>query len=57
MILSTNAVDFQGIWHEWAGELRAIDGIGKIHRTPGKKYPECLNWYRSSVDPEKAKRS
>lgn len=31
VILSTNGVDFQGIWHEWANELRALGGISILH--------------------------
>ena len=27
VILSTNGVDFQGIWHEWARELHKLGGI------------------------------
>lgn len=31
VILSTNGVDFQGIWHEWATELQALGGISPLH--------------------------
>lgn len=31
VILSTNGVDFQGIWHEWATTLRALGGISPLH--------------------------
>ena len=31
-ILSTNGVDFQGVWHEWARGLRRYDGITALHR-------------------------
>jgi 2-polyprenyl-6-methoxyphenol hydroxylase-like FAD-dependent oxidoreductase len=36
-ILSTNGVDFQGIWHEWIRALRRRDGVSDLHmrsRTP-----------------------
>lgn len=31
VILSTNGVDFQGVWHEWASELQALGGISILH--------------------------
>lgn len=50
-ILSTNAVDFQGLWHEWARALQACNGITAIHREP-----RCgTKWYAGSVDPEAVK--
>ncbi|OGV40015.1 MAG: hypothetical protein A2X48_21130 [Lentisphaerae bacterium GWF2_49_21] len=34
VVLSTNGVDFQGIWHEWADGLRKRNGIGKFWKSP-----------------------
>ena len=31
VILSTNGVDFQGIWHEWASRLQTLGGISTLH--------------------------
>lgn len=31
VILSTNGVDFQGVWHEWARQLQALGGIAPLH--------------------------
>ena len=31
VILSTNGVDFQGVWHEWASRLQALGGISILH--------------------------
>lgn len=50
-ILSTNAMDFQGVWHEWARALGAYDGITPLHREP-----RCgTMWVAGSVDPEAVK--
>lgn len=45
-VLSTNGVDFQGVWHEWIRAIRARDGLAKcgLADKPGQ--------YRSGVDPE-----
>ena len=44
VILSTNRVDFQGVWHEWARELERLGGI----RVPDQRRAG----FRGSVDPE-----
>ena len=50
-ILSTNAADFQGIWHEWARALQACGGITELHREK-----RCGTvWYAGSTDPEAVK--
>ncbi len=54
VVLSTNGVDFQGIWHEWARRLRTINAMAPIIRN-SKFFPDCL-WFRSSVDTEGVKR-
>jgi len=46
-ILSTNGVDFQGIWHEWARALRNLNGITKISHQP----MWGTTWLVGSVDP------
>lgn len=55
VVLSTNGVDFQGVWHEWASRLQAYRGISPLWRKPSPLYPECA-WFRASVDPESVKR-
>lgn len=50
-ILSTNGVDFQGVWHEWARALTKRDGITEISREPRLG----TRWYVGSVDPEAVK--
>lgn len=55
VVLSTNGVDFQGIWHEWAARLRAHKAMAPLIRTPSHFYPKCA-WFRSSVDSEGVKR-
>jgi hypothetical protein len=55
VILSTNGIDFQGIWHEWADRLRHRGGIDTLRRTPAALYPQ-RQWCRNSVDPECVKR-
>ena len=47
VILSTNGVDFSGIWHEWAGELVRLGGI----RAPVRSKTNI----HGSVDPELVK--
>ncbi len=50
-ILSTNGVDFQGVWHEWARALRRYDGITDLHREA-----RCgTQWYAGSTNPEAIK--
>jgi hypothetical protein len=50
-ILSTNGVDFQGVWHEWARALRRYDGITELRREA-----RCGTlWYGGSTDPEAIK--
>jgi hypothetical protein len=50
-ILSTNGVDFQGIWHEWARALQRYDGITPLHWEP-----RCGTlWCAGSTDPEAIK--
>ncbi|MFA6293447.1 MAG: FAD-dependent oxidoreductase [Victivallales bacterium] len=46
-VLSTNGVDFQGVWHEWIRALRARGGVCALTGSPPH--------YRSGVDPEKVK--
>ncbi len=50
-ILSTNGVDFQGVWHEWARRLRELDGISPLTRG----HPAGAHWIVGSVDPEMVK--
>ena len=50
-ILSTNGVDFQGVWHEWARGLRRYDGITALHRET--RCGTC--WYGGSTNPEAIK--
>ncbi len=57
VILSTNGVDFQGVWHEWARRLLACGGIAPLRHSPSPFYKDELQWFRSSVDPEKVKRA
>ena len=47
-ILSTNGVDFQGIWHDWARALKAYDGIAGLHRE--ERFG--TTWLVGSVEPE-----
>ena len=47
-ILSTNCVDFQGVWHEWIRAVRRRGGLAD--RLAGGSYR-----YRSGVDPEVVK--
>ena len=48
VILSTNGVDFQGIWHEWAEELKGLGGIRAPIRTKtnlwGSVNPEAVKY-------------
>ncbi len=56
VVLSTNGIDFQGVWHDWARRLMACGGIAPLRRSPSPFYKDELQWFRSSVDPEKVKR-
>ncbi len=49
--LSTNGVDFQGIWHEWAQRLRQLGGIAGLHW----ENRENTRWLASSCAPEMVK--
>ena len=50
VILSTNGVDFQGIWHEYARELTKRGGIRGLEcRGQGETHQQI----RGGVDPEK----
>jgi len=50
-ILSTNGVDFQGVWHEWARALQQRNGISELHREA-----RCgTTWFGGSTDPEAIK--
>jgi len=48
VILSTNGVDFQGVWHEWIHALRRRNGVSEIRKSPhvisGTVYPECIKY-------------
>lgn len=48
VILSTNAVDLQGIWHEWIHALRRRKGVGAIrdggHHLAGTVVPEVVKY-------------
>ncbi len=50
-ILSTNGVDFQGVWHEFMAALRSLGGVSDITR----EHRFSTNWYVGSVDPELVK--
>ena len=51
-ILSTNGVDFQGIWHEWIHELRKLRGVTGLVHHPKKLAEYILSGF---VDPEAVK--
>ncbi len=51
VVLSTNGVDFQGIWHEWAGRLMKAGFMPPLIHTPAKGCPSG-QLIRSSADPE-----
>mgnify|MGYP001545645805 CR=1 FL=1 len=48
VILSTNGVDFQGVWHEYARELRKRDGLRELEGLGSGQIRGC-------VDPEQVK--
>ncbi|MFP4058460.1 MAG: FAD-dependent oxidoreductase [Candidatus Brocadiia bacterium] len=50
-ILSTNGVDFQGVWHEWIRALRRRNGVSPLTRG----HPVGAHWLVGSVDPELVK--
>ena len=51
-ILSTNGVDFQGIWHEWVRELRKLGGVTGLVHHPKKLAEYILSGF---ADPEATK--
>ncbi len=51
VILSTNGVDFQGIWHEWARCLKHLGGISGLHW----ENREGTRWLAGSCAPEMVK--
>jgi hypothetical protein len=55
VVLSTNGIDFQGVWHEYAARLAQYDGFTGLKKAPNPYYPE-FSWQRGSVDPEQVKR-
>ena len=40
-VLSTNGVDFQGIWHEWIRRLQQRRGVAELVAVPDFRYPKC----------------
>lgn len=54
MVLSTNGVDFQGVWHEWARRLSALRAISPLIRKPIKATTGEA-WFQASLDPEGVK--
>lgn len=52
VILSTNGVDFQGIWHEYARKLKACSAIQDLELKQRGETHQCLS---SAVDPERVK--
>ncbi|MDX9982277.1 MAG: FAD-dependent oxidoreductase, partial [Lentisphaeria bacterium] len=55
VVLSTNGVDFQGVWHEWARRLLACRAMAPLIRSPSPFYAGCA-WFRTSLDAEGVKR-
>ncbi|MBT3375591.1 MAG: FAD-dependent oxidoreductase [Lentisphaerae bacterium] len=55
VVLSTNGVDFQGVWHEWAARLLRYRAMAPLIRSPVPMYTG-REWFRSSVAPEGVKR-
>lgn len=54
VVLSTNGVDFQGIWHEWAAQLLRRRAMAPLIRSASPFYPDRA-WFRTSVDSEGVK--
>ncbi len=54
VVLSTNGVDFQGVWHSWARRLIAAHAMAPPIRRPSPLTPGC-QWLRTSADPEGVK--
>ncbi|HBC88658.1 MAG TPA: hypothetical protein DCZ94_17065 [Lentisphaeria bacterium] len=54
VVLSTNAVDFQGIWNVWANRLKQKNSIAPMVKSPSHFYPGC-SWFRSSLNIETVK--
>lgn len=55
VVLSTNGVDLEGFWLEYASALISYDGFSGIYESPNPYYPQ-FPWLRASVDPEQVKR-
>lgn len=55
VVLSTNGVDFEGFWLEYASALTFHDGFSGIYESTNPYYPQ-FSWLRASVDPEQVKR-
>jgi len=51
VILSTNGVDFQGVWHELAGKLKSLGGISELRW----ENREGTRWLAGSSAPEMVK--
>ena len=49
VILSTNGIDFQGLWHEYIRGLKRRGGVSELTQNPGRVQ------FRGSVDPELVK--
>jgi len=54
-ILSTNGVDFQGVWHEWIAALRRRGGVSDLTRYRKTARNVEVEWFEGSVDPEMVK--
>ncbi len=54
-ILSTNGLDFQGIWHEWAARLVKYRQLAPLSRAPVRFYPHT-DWFRGAPTPEGVRR-
>jgi hypothetical protein len=54
-ILSTNGLDFQGIWHEWAARLVKYRQLAPLRRAPVRFYPQT-HWFRGAPTPEGVRR-
>ncbi len=56
VLLSTNGVDLQGLWHEWAARLKAHGGFTPVWRSVSYMTTPHT-WLRASYDPEQVKRA
>lgn len=52
VVLSTNGVDFQGVWHDWARALQKRGGWSGLARN---RHPLGPHWLAGTVDPELVK--